>query len=55
VVPVVTAIAGWVLVGETITPHTVAGFLVIAVGFALTERRTLVAGIREGGGTETDA
>ncbi|MFH5798021.1 DMT family transporter [Haladaptatus sp. CMAA 1911] len=55
VVPVVTAIAGWVLVGETITLHTVAGFLVIAVGFALTERRTLLSGLRKGGGTETDA
>lgn len=55
VVPVVTAIAGWLLVGETITLHTVAGFVVIATGFALTERRTLVAGLRDGGGTEADA
>jgi hypothetical protein len=54
VVPVVTAIAAWVVVGEAITLHTVAGFLVIAVGFALTERRTLLSGLRERGMT-TDA
>ena len=55
VVPVVTAIASWVLVGETITLHTVAGFVVIAIGFALTERRTLIAGLRRRSRTETDA
>ncbi|KZN22928.1 hypothetical protein A4G99_17725 [Haladaptatus sp. R4] len=55
VVPVVTAIASWVIVGETITVHTVVGFVVIAVGFALTERRTLIAGLRRSRWIGTDA
>ncbi len=54
VVPVVTAIASWVLVGETITPHTVVGFAVIAVGFALTERQTLIDGLRRSRQSEAE-
>jgi drug/metabolite transporter (DMT)-like permease len=34
VVPAVTAISGWLLLGETLGPVTVAGFAVIVVGFA---------------------
>jgi len=33
-VPAVTAISGWLLLGETLSPVTVAGFAVIVVGFA---------------------
>lgn len=43
VVPVVAAIAGWLLLAETIDPATVAGFLVIFVGFCLIKRRQLAA------------
>ncbi|WP_336338526.1 DMT family transporter [Haloarcula brevis] len=33
-VPAVTAVSGWLLLGETLGPVTVAGFAVIVVGFA---------------------
>jgi probable blue pigment (indigoidine) exporter len=41
VAPVVAAVAGWVVLGETLDPLTVVGFVVIAVGFALLKRRAL--------------
>lgn len=43
VVPVVAAIAGWLLLAEAIEPATVVGFAVIFVGFCLIKRRQLAA------------
>ncbi|ADJ14722.1 putative integral membrane protein (TBD) [Halalkalicoccus jeotgali B3] len=43
VVPVVTAIAGWLLLAEALDPATIGGFLIIFVGFCLIKRRQLVA------------
>lgn len=37
VVPVFAALGGWVLLGEAITPTTLLGFCVIALGFAFIE------------------
>ncbi|WP_128478010.1 DMT family transporter [Halorussus pelagicus] len=42
-VPMVTAVAGWVLLGETLTATTMGGFLVILAGFSLVKRDALVA------------
>jgi drug/metabolite transporter (DMT)-like permease len=39
--PVVAAVAGWLVLGETLEPLTVVGFAVIALGFALLKRRAL--------------
>ena len=36
-IPVVTAVVGWLLLEQVVTLSTVSGFLVIAVGFGLTE------------------
>jgi len=41
VAPVVAAAVGWLLLGETVDAATAAGFLAIAVGFALVKRRAL--------------
>jgi len=41
VAPVVAALVGWAVLGETLTGVTVAGFGVIALGFALLKRRAL--------------
>ncbi len=41
VVPVVTVLLGWTLLGETITATTVVGFFVIFAGFALIGYRAL--------------
>jgi probable blue pigment (indigoidine) exporter len=46
-VPVFAAVIGWAVIGETIAPRTLAGFLVIAVGFALTEHRRLRVALRD--------
>lgn len=43
VVPVVAAIAGWLLLAEALDPATIGGFLVIFVGFCLIKRRQLAA------------
>ncbi|MEM4782074.1 MAG: DMT family transporter [Halalkalicoccus sp.] len=43
VVPVVAAVAGWLLLAETIDAATIAGFLVIFAGFCLIKRRQLAA------------
>ena len=40
-VPLVATIAGIVLLGETVGPLSLAGFLVVFVGFALLKRRAL--------------
>lgn len=40
-VPVFAALTGWVVLGEQITATTIAGFLVIATGFALVKARRL--------------
>lgn len=39
--PVVSAVAGWALLGESLAGTTVVGFVTIAAGFALVEHRTL--------------
>lgn len=41
--PVVAVVVGWAALGETVQPATVVGFLVIVAGFALLERREVVA------------
>jgi drug/metabolite transporter (DMT)-like permease len=41
VIPLFAAVAGWVALGETLTETTVAGFVVIFVGFVLVKRREL--------------
>ena len=41
VAPVVAAVVGWLLLGETVDAATIAGFCTIAVGFALVKRRAL--------------
>lgn len=43
VVPVVAAAGGWLLFGERVAPSTVAGFLVVVVGFGLMKREALGA------------
>jgi drug/metabolite transporter (DMT)-like permease len=40
-VPVVAALMGWALLGETISVWTAVGFLVVVVGFALVERTVI--------------
>jgi drug/metabolite transporter (DMT)-like permease len=41
-VPVVTAVVGWVVLGHSVGPVTVLGFVVVAVGFVLLNRATFV-------------
>ena len=41
VAPIVAAVVGWLLLGETVDALTVAGFCTIAAGFALVKRRAL--------------
>ena len=40
-VPVVATVAGVFLLGESITPPTVVGFAVVAVGFLVLKRRAV--------------
>ncbi|UPV73537.1 DMT family transporter [Halorussus limi] len=40
-VPIVTAVAGWLLLDESLTAPTVVGFLVVLVGFSLVKREAL--------------
>ena len=40
--PVFAALVGWLALNEALEPTTVAGFAVVAVGFALIKRRALV-------------
>ncbi|MFC7080322.1 DMT family transporter [Halorussus caseinilyticus] len=42
-VPVVSVVVGWVLLGEPVSPSTLAGFGVIVAGFALLKDRELAA------------
>ncbi|MFW6318454.1 MAG: EamA family transporter, partial [Halorubrum sp.] len=49
VAPVFAALAGWLFLSEGITLNTVAGFLIICVGFALVKRAALRAALREHG------
>lgn len=42
-VPAVTALSGWLLLGETLGPVTVAGFAVIIVGFAWVKADVLLS------------
>lgn len=46
VAPAFAALTGWIILGESIAVRTVAGFVVIALGFALVKRRELAAEIR---------
>lgn len=41
VVPVFAALTGWLVLGQTVSPWTVVGFLVVVAGFALVERDTI--------------
>lgn len=41
VVPVFAALTGWLLLGETVSPWTAIGFLVVVAGFGLVERDTI--------------
>lgn len=45
-VPVVSAIGGWAVLGEAITATTVAGFLVVFAGFAIINYEQLARGLR---------
>ncbi|WP_418286215.1 DMT family transporter [Halorubrum sp. DTA46] len=49
VAPVFAALAGWVFLNEGITPNTVAGFLIICVGFALVKRSAIRTELRQRG------
>ncbi len=49
VAPVFAALSGWVFLHEGITLNTVAGFLIICVGFALVKRSAIRAELRERG------
>ncbi|MGN8216596.1 DMT family transporter [Halococcus salifodinae] len=41
VVPIVATLGGWVLLGETISPLTIAGFVTIVCGFAIIGREPI--------------
>ena len=49
VAPVFAALSGGVFLNEGITLNTVAGFLIICVGFALVKRSALRAALRKRG------
>jgi drug/metabolite transporter (DMT)-like permease len=49
VAPIFAALAGWVFLSEGISLNTVAGFLIICVGFALVKRAALRSALREYG------
>ena len=49
VAPAFAAVAGWLFLREAITPNTVAGFLIICVGFALVKRAALGDALRDYG------
>ena len=51
VAPVFAAVVGWRLLGEEITATTVAGFLIICVGFALVKRDAIREELRAAGVT----
>ncbi|ELZ57679.1 hypothetical protein C467_06482 [Halorubrum hochstenium ATCC 700873] len=51
VAPVFAAAAGWLVLGEGITPATVAGFLIICVGFGLVKRDAIREELRAAGVT----
>lgn len=44
--PLVAAVAGWALLGESVAPTTVLGFVVVFVGFAVVQRQALVDELR---------
>ncbi|AUV83328.1 EamA family transporter [Salinigranum rubrum] len=45
--PVVAALTGWAVLGETVAPETGVGFVVVFAGFAVVQRRALVEGLRD--------
>jgi drug/metabolite transporter (DMT)-like permease len=53
--PVVAALTGWAVLGETVAPTTVVGFVVVFAGFAVVQRRALTGALRGrfGHGAET--
>ena len=55
--PVVAALTGWAVLGETVAPTTALGFVVVFAGFAVVQRRALVTGIHDwfGHGVEVPA
>lgn len=42
--PVVAALTGWAVLGETVAPTTALGFVVVFAGFAVVQRQALVDG-----------
>lgn len=50
--PPFAAVGGWIVLGEPITAATVAGFLLVAVGFLLIKRRAIRAELAGRGGGE---
>jgi drug/metabolite transporter (DMT)-like permease len=53
--PVVAALTGWALLGETIAPTTAVGFVVVFAGFAVVQRQILLTEFRSRFGHEGDA
>jgi drug/metabolite transporter (DMT)-like permease len=46
-IPIVSAVGGWLLLGETLSWVTLVGFAVVLGGFVLIESRSIVATVRE--------
>lgn len=53
--PVVAALTGWAVLGETVVPTTAVGFVVVFAGFAVVQRRALVDSVRHRFDRETDS
>jgi len=49
VAPIFAAVSGWLFLNEGITTNTVAGFLIICVGFVLVKRAAIRGALREYG------
>jgi len=49
VAPVFAALSGWLVLGEVVTIETVAGFVLIVVGFTLLKRRAIAAELNRAG------
>jgi len=49
VAPIFAAVSGWLFLNEGITANTVAGFLIICVGFVLVKRAAIRGALREYG------
>ena len=53
--PVVAALTGWAVLGETVAPTTALGFVVVFAGFAVVQRQALVTALCRWLGREPDA